>query len=188
MDFGFLRPFRRPTASERGVRLRRIFDESYESAWRVLRRAGVPPERLEDTVQQVFLVVAERLHDIRPGSERAFVYGVALGLARTQNRRRWREVLGDDSDMRVSTYPEPEAALDQKELAEACDRLIASLDPDAREVFILHEVEGLSGTEIGTILRIPVGTVSSRLRRARLKFREGIEALAGNRALRVSHA
>lgn len=60
------------------LRLRWIFDQTQTLAWTLLRRFGVPADRLEDCFQQVFLIASERLEDIRPGSERAFIYGVAI--------------------------------------------------------------------------------------------------------------
>lgn len=159
------------------LRFRRIFDDTHDLAWRLLRRFGVPAERVEDAVQQVFLITAERLDDIHLGSERAFVYGVALGVSRTLGRQRWREVLGDDADQRGAVQPAADALLDRKRLVEACDRILERLSTDLREVFVLHEIEGLSGAEIAKLMAIPPGTVSSRLRRARQLFRAEVEAL-----------
>lgn len=168
-------PPRARTAAQ-SLRLRRIFDDTHDLCWRLLRRFGVPPERVEDAVQQVFLITAERLDDILPGSERAFVYGVALGVSRTQARRRWREVLGDEPDLRGATQPGADALVDRKRLVEKCDRILDRLAPELREIFVLHEIEGLSGAEIARLVAIPPGTVSSRLRRARQLFRESVVA------------
>ncbi|MBN2195390.1 MAG: sigma-70 family RNA polymerase sigma factor [Polyangiaceae bacterium] len=163
--------------AQHALRLRRIFDDTHDLAWRLLRRFGVPPERVEDAVQQVFLITAERLDDILPGSERAFVYGVVLGVSRSIVRRGWREVLGDDSDLRSAGPTEAEALLDRKRLVEECDRILDRLAPELREVFVLHEIEGLSSAEVARLVGIPQGTVSSRLRRARQLFRTEVEAL-----------
>ncbi len=163
--------------AEQSLRLRRIFDENHSMTWRLLRRFGVASERVEDAVQQVFLITAERLDDIQSGSERAFVYGVAVGVSRTLRRRYRREVLGDEPDQHVGTDPAAESLLDRKRLVEQCDRILDALPPELREVFVLHEIEGLTTAEAARILEIPAGTVSSRLRRARQLFRSGVEAL-----------
>ncbi len=168
-------PTRARTAAQ-SLRLRRIFDDTHDLCWRLLRRFGVPPERVEDAVQQVFLITAERLDDIQTGSERAFVYGVALGVSRTLARRRWREVLGDEPDLRGATQLGADALVDRKRLVERCDRILDRLTPELREVFVLHEIEGLSGAEIARLVELPPGTVSSRLRRARQLFRESVVA------------
>lgn len=146
-------------------------------AWRLLRRFGVPPERVEDAVQQVYLITAERLDDIQVGSERAFVYGVAVGVSRTLLRRHRREVLGDEPDERDGSDPGADILVDRKRLVQECDRILELLAPELREVFVLHEIEGLTTAEAANVLEIPAGTVSSRLRRARQLFRSGVEAL-----------
>jgi RNA polymerase sigma-70 factor (ECF subfamily) len=59
-------------------RLARIFVNNYRLVWRLVRRLGIPLDSADDASQEVFLVAAERLHDIREKSERAFVFGIAL--------------------------------------------------------------------------------------------------------------
>ena len=155
----------------RKLRLRRIFEESHEQAWRVLKRLGVPEERLDDAVQQVFLITAERLDDIMPGRERAFVYGVALHHARNVRRRAWREVLGSEPDQWATAGPSPEVLVDRKRCAAVCNRVLQEMETPLREVFVLFEIEGLRMHEIAEVVGIPTGTVASRLRRARHVFR-----------------
>lgn len=157
--------------------MRWIFDQTQALAWTLLRRFGVPADRVEDCFQQVFLIASERLDDIRPGSERAFIYGVALRIARTHARSGWREIPADEIDVDAGPRPGADALLDQRRLVELCDRILATLTPDLREVFILHEIEGLSGVELAKLLKLPEGTVHSRLRRARLCVRAQVEAL-----------
>ena len=163
------------TADE-SLRLRRIFDETQHLAWRTLRRLGVPADRLDDAFQQVFLVTSERLADIELGCERGFVYGVALRVARSFTRR-GREVLGDEPDLRPGCHIDADALLDRRRLIELCDRILEQLGPEVREVFVLHELEGLSGSEVARLLKVPEGTVYSRLRRARIRVREEIQRL-----------
>src|SRR5690606_26689309 len=105
-----------------------------------------------------------------------FVYGVALRVARTFTRR-GREVLGDEPDLRPGCQIDADALLDRRRLIELCDRILEQLGPEVREVFVLHELEGLSGSEVARLLKIPEGTVYSRLRRARIRVREEIQRL-----------
>lgn len=163
--------------SEQSLRLRRIFDETHDLAWRMLRRFGVPADHLEDAFQQVFLIASERLDDIQSGKERSFVYGVALRIARSYMRSTWREVPEEQLDLRVALQPGADALLDRRRLVETCDLILDCLNPELREVFVLHEIEGLSGSELARLLEIPEGTVHSRLRRARVQVRAKVEAL-----------
>jgi len=162
-------------AAESALRLRRIFDETHDVSWRMLRRFGVSSAHLEDAFQQTYLIVSERLDDILPGRERSFVCGVALRIARSHGRRGWREVPEEEPDLRPSLQPEAEALLSQRRLVELCDQILDRLKPDLREVFVLHEIEGFSGVELASLLEIPEGTVHSRLRRARIQVRAAVE-------------
>jgi len=54
---------------------------------------------------------------------------------------------------------------------ELCDLALSKVDPVLAEVFVLYEIEGLSSPEIAALLEIPLGSVASRLRRAREQFR-----------------
>lgn len=162
---------------EQSLRLRRIFDDTQDIVWRLLRRFGIPSAKLEDSFQQVFLITAERLDDIRPGLERSFVYGVTLRIARSHLRANWRELPEEEPDLRDSMQPGADALLVRRRLVETCDQILSRLKPDLREVFILHEIEGLSGLELSRLLDIPEGTVHSRLRRARVLVRAEVESL-----------
>jgi RNA polymerase sigma-70 factor (ECF subfamily) len=168
-------------AAERALRLRRIFDETHDLAWRVLRRFGVPASRVEDAFQQVYLVISERLDDILSGRERSFVYGVAIRVARSHTRQFGRELLGDEPDLRVADQLGSDVLLDRQRLLDLCDTILSGLEPSIREVFVLYELEGLRGTEVAELLGIPEGTASSRLRRARIQVREAVEALGTTR-------
>jgi RNA polymerase sigma-70 factor (ECF subfamily) len=57
---------------------------------------------------------------------------------------------------------------------EICDRALAKVKDELAEVFVLHEIEGLSSPEIAALLEIPLGSVASRLRRAREQFRAAL--------------
>ena len=59
------------------------------------------------------------------------------------------------------------------------DRVLDQMDADLRTIFVLHEFEEMNMSEIADVLEIPRGTVASRLRRARLEFRERVIALQG---------
>jgi RNA polymerase sigma-70 factor (ECF subfamily) len=173
-------------AASRTARLERIIRNDYRFVWRLLRRLGVPTDAADDATQQVFLVVAERLEDIRESSERSFAFGTALRVARSAHRRQGRETGGDDSDLRESPLPDPEELSDQKRARDLLDRVLDALPADLRAVFVLCELEGLKSPEIAELMAVPLGTVASRLRRAREKFREPVDAsqqkLGGGRA------
>ena len=75
---------------------------------------------------------------------------------------------------------QPEQMLDQKRARELLDEVLGQMTLELRTVFVLYELEELSMTEIAATLRIPQGTVASRLRRARADFRDRVRALSGS--------
>jgi len=158
-------------------RLERIFEANNEFVWRLLRRLGLNRERAADMTQQAFLIAAERLDGIKLGSERAFLFGTALRLARTSSRMDRRWVLEEDLDLRTKTAPGVDELADQHRATELLDRVLATLPEELATVFILFELEGFSAPEVARFVRIPVGTVASRLRRAREMFRASVARL-----------
>jgi RNA polymerase sigma-70 factor (ECF subfamily) len=153
------------------IRLERMFRAHHELIWRTLRRLGLSADLAADTTQQAYLIAAERLGDIRAGSERAFLFSTAIGLARTNFRRSQRCQLQSDMDLHVDPGIRAEQVTNRCSAVELMDRVFAKTDPDLVTVFVLFELEGLSAPEIAQLVDIPVGTVASRLRRARATFR-----------------
>jgi RNA polymerase sigma-70 factor (ECF subfamily) len=164
------------------IRLERMFRAHHELIWRTLRRLGLSADLAADTTQQAYLIAAERLGDIRTGSERAFLFATAIGLARTNFRRSQRCQLQSDMDLHIDPSVRAEQVTNHCSAVELLDRVFAQTDPDLVTVFVLFELEGLSAPEISQLVDIPVGTVASRLRRARATFR------AAARRMELAHA
>jgi len=156
-----------PSEGDR-VRLERMFTDHHAAVWRALRRRGLPNDAAGDATQETFLLAAERLADIRAESERAFLIGTALRMAHSLGRKTVRWVLDDDMDQYLANG---RTAGETREDAQLCDAVMASVQPDLVEVFVLYELEGLTSPEIATLLELPLGSVASRLRRAREQFR-----------------
>lgn len=158
-------------------RLESMFHAHHEFIWRFLRRHRLSPEAAADLTQQTFLIAAERLSDIRVGSERAFLFGTALRLARANARTSRRFTLETDMDQRASGVQLADDRAAQQQSLEIADRVLAELSPSLLTVFVLFELEGVPMREIADLLRVPRGTVASRLRRAREAFRAGVARL-----------
>jgi len=150
------------------ARLQGMFDAHHNLVWRTLRRFGLDAQAAADVGQQAYLVAIERIADIWPGSERAFLVGTALRLARSQRRSSARVQLEAHLDELVSRQSLAESRALTLELL---DRILSQLDSNLVEVFVLFDVEGFSAPEISRALGIPTGTVASRVRRAREEFR-----------------
>ena len=154
--------------------IKTLFSTHYASVWRLLRRFGVSPSALDDAAQEVFWVAARRLADIEVGRERAFLYGVALRVAASELRGRKLSLplteLDDEATLVDCDQPTPEERLERRQARELLDCVLDRLPLELRTVFVLFELEGLQLGEIAVLERIPVGTASSRLRRARSEF------------------
>jgi RNA polymerase sigma-70 factor (ECF subfamily) len=158
-------------ADQASSRLEDMFRAHHELVWRTLRRLGLRPEQAADATQQAFLIATERLSDIRPGSERAFLFGTALRLARTTYRTVRRFQLEDDMDQLADSGSRQEELVDRRRAVALADRVLSQMEPSLLTVFVLFELEGLSTPEIAELVGVPLGTAASRLRRAREAFR-----------------
>jgi RNA polymerase sigma-70 factor (ECF subfamily) len=134
----------------------------------------VSPGGADDAAQHVFLVAAERLADIKLGSERSFLFGTALRVARSQSRTERRWVLEEDMDFRRSQASRTEDLVDQQRAIDLMGRILNGMELDLRTVFILSELEGMTMPEVAALVGIPVGTAASRLRRAREAFKAAV--------------
>jgi RNA polymerase sigma-70 factor (ECF subfamily) len=154
------------------ARLESMFKAHHTLVWRTFRRLGFDEDGATDGTQQVFLVAAERLSDIRESSERAFLFSTTLRMAKTLSRKKRRMELADDMDVHPDPSRTEQRAADHQSALELMDRVLSRMDRDLVMVFVLYEVEGLSTPELAALLEIPLGTAASRLRRAREAFRE----------------
>jgi RNA polymerase sigma-70 factor (ECF subfamily) len=144
----------------------------------------VPAQSADDVAQQVFLTFSERLTDVEPGRERAVLLSVCVRAASNERRRlsRVQETLVDEATLDGAPDARtPEGLLLRKRQRERLDTALATLPLDQRAVFVLFELEGLTLPEIAEGLEIPLGTATSRLRRARARFEAWIaEQREGN--------
>jgi RNA polymerase sigma-70 factor (ECF subfamily) len=158
-------------------RLAGLLQAHFRLVWRTLRRLGLHPHVADDAAQEVFLIIADRLEAIEVGKERAFVIGTAYRVAANVRRKeeRRRESAAPDVGSEPSSCPNPEELMERKQWRERLDVVLDGMPLDLRSVFVLFELEGLSSPEIANALSIPLGTVASRLRRARETFAEAAE-------------
>ena len=145
-------------------------------------------ERAEDLVQEVFIRVYRHLHRFdRSKKFSTWAYTIASNLAKNELRNRSRNPLvlfqaitknWQDEDRPLQFEDEttrPDDLYRKRHLRELVERATARLPEHHREVFVLRELEGKSYEEIAEITSCNLGTVKSRLNRARTSFAEIIE-------------
>jgi len=174
-----------PASELAGSRLSELLRAEYVRVWRTLRRLGVDVGCADDAAQEVFIVMSRRLGDVREGAERTFLLSCAVRIA-ANYRRSWRvkHEVADERALAAERDPRPSAEqlLDHKRLRQALDELLEGWPEDIRTAFVLFELEGLSVPEISQVTDTKLGTVASRLRRARELFQAGARRLRARAA------
>ncbi len=162
--------------------LERAAREHFQFLWRCLRRLGVQPDdAVDDAAQRVFEIAAKKRDQIVPGSERAFLFKTAVLVAAEERRRRRRGAREAYDEAALSnataSAPKPDEALEANLWRDRLDQVLGTLAPELRTVFVLFEFERASSPEIAEMLDLPLGTVASRLRRARAEFHAAAQRL-----------
>ncbi len=156
-------------------RVKIVVASHYGAVRRAMRRLGVDGADLDDVLQEIFLVFTRRMADVAPQAERNFLLEVGFRVVRTRQRAhaRRREELDENFDHLAplgASPSTPEDAMGQRERIELLDRLLSGMPVELREVLVLCDVEEATLEEAATILHLKVGTVGSRLSRARELF------------------
>lgn len=163
--------FKLNPADER--RLRQLVLDHFDFVWRTLQRVGVVEADLHDASQAVFSIVAAKISLISNGSEKSFIFGTSLRVAShaRRSRHRKREEPLEEAAGLLDTAPNPEEALEHHQALQKLAEILDGMEEPMRAVFILFELEQLSMAEIASLEQVPMGTVASRLRRAREHFK-----------------
>ncbi len=145
-----------------------IFDRHFRAVHRYLSRR-VGRELADDLASATFTVAFERRHRFRTDSDSAFPWllGIATNLLRNYRRAEQRALQAVARLGSTDAVFEPDGAGDDRDLAGA----LARLDAVQRDVLFLYAWADLSYQEIAQTLEVPVGTVRSRLSRARAQLR-----------------
>jgi RNA polymerase sigma-70 factor (ECF subfamily) len=134
----------------------------------------------EDVAQDSFLALYRHLHQVPAAAYRPWLYRVARNLCLDQLRRRkfklslFRDLAKDDDQPFVpsdSGSQRPDQVAETREANEAIEAAIQVLPAKFREAFLLCEVEGMSYEDAAAVMGCPVKTVSTRLFRARQRFK-----------------
>jgi RNA polymerase sigma factor (sigma-70 family) len=134
----------------------------------------------EDLTQETFVRVFRSLHSFQPGTFEGWLHRITTNLFLDQARRRQRirmDAMGEDAERYASgdQLGAPERAYEHGNLDLDVQRALDALPPEYRAAVVLCDIEGLSYEEIAVTLGIKLGTVRSRIHRARARLRVSLE-------------
>jgi len=156
--------------------VRRYQEPLYRLACNLLRH----PEDARDATQEALVAMLRSLRTFRGEARfRTWLYRLTTNVCLMQRRRhqaRTRLLSATPVEACDSPAADPESAVLARDMQAAVRECVRRMPPDFRAVVVLREVEGLSYEEIAEILRLPFGTVQSRLSRGRRWLREALLA------------
>ena len=175
-----------PDDRDRQRAFRALYEAQSAFVWRNLRRLGVTDADVEDKLQEVFVVAHRRWEEFvdRGHGPRAWLFQIVLRVASDARRHRRRHPVDPDGGVaqdRQSIDAPQTAALARRQALDLLDRGLQTIDMGRRAVLVLHEIEQMTAPEIARTLDLPLNTVYSRLRVARVELQEELRRLGGVR-------
>jgi RNA polymerase sigma-70 factor (ECF subfamily) len=178
----------------------RLFTEFQPLVYSVGLRVLGTHEDAEDVAQEVFTKVWKSYESFNHSSSlKTWIYRIAVNTCIDHRRKPWKKIdlqatviegLDDRDSTEASLVSEATAErnLLEKEKAATLSKAIGKLRPHLKDVFILKELEEKSYDEISSILGLSMGTISSRLNRARKALQESLQVLSGDPGLAAATA
>lgn len=167
--------------AEESTDFQAIYREHYATIWRFLVHLGVRKGDVPDVAHNVFLIAYRKLGEFEHRSTiRTWLCGIALRVGRDHMRSarvRLEVPTSDFTELDTQSADDSSEALRSKRQLALALKLLSGLPEEQREVFVLHELEQLTGSEIAELTGTPVNTVRSRLKRARDAFRSQLTEL-----------
>ncbi len=164
-----------------GELVRRYQERVYHTAYRLIGNA----EDAQDVAQETFINAYQSLDGFKGNASFfTWLYRIAVNTAISHKRKRRLALVRMDGGQNGQTASEPADAsetsrpghaLEQAEEESRVRRALDRLSPEHRAVLMLKEMEDQKYEEIAEVLNVPVGTVRSRLHRARMELREILE-------------
>ncbi|MFA6606828.1 MAG: sigma-70 family RNA polymerase sigma factor [Sphingomonas sp.] len=165
--------------SDEARRFREVMLPHLDAAYSLARYLTADPTAAEDIAQEAFLNAFRAFGSYQGGSAKAWLFAIVRNCWRDRARAAMARsrVLIDQAGLSegqaaaIDNYPDegetPEAALLRQQEVEGVRTVIAALPEPFREALVLREMEQMSYREIAAVTEVPIGTVMSRLARAR---------------------
>jgi len=142
-------------------------------------------DEAKDLTQDIFVTVFRQIGKLNDDDKfAAWLYQLALNHCRNRYKKLLRRgffsslpIDDPESGVSLSTGATPEKDLEREDTSRLVRRAIASLPPAEKEIVLLRDMQGMSYEEISEILGLPMGTVKSKLNRARLALKNRLKNL-----------
>lgn len=158
-----------------------LFNTYYKDVYRAAYYISRDPFDAEEIVQEAFIIAFKNIETLKDKDKfKQWICTIAINLAKRKFQNKKRELLMDETEkiipfaLEVLDHIPLEDHLAQDELKEYIREQIHHLNPQYKEVLYLFYFEQLSYQEIADLLDISIGTVKSRISRAKLKLKENI--------------
>ena len=141
----------------------------------------------QDATQEAFISAYRSMHSFRGGSFKGWLLRIVTNACYDELRRRKRrpttplEPLDDDDEEIESPHwiadpgETPEESTERQELSQAIQNCLEQLPDEFKAVVVLVDLQGVDYTEAASIMQTPLGTIKSRLARARLRLRDCLQ-------------
>lgn len=160
---------------------KKLYDAHFDFAYRTARRLGAPDGEVEDVVHEAFEIAFRKLDHFHDGLFSTWLFRIVANLVSARlRRRRVRDFFhGVWANEQEPSSASLEATVAARQALRQVAEVMRKLSAEKREVFALHELEGLSHEQIAGLVGCKVETVRTRLHYARKDF----EKLARSRGL-----
>jgi len=166
------------SGADRTARFEQTFLPHLDAAYNLARWLARNDQDAEEVVQEAYLRAFEAYESFRGQAAKAWLLAIVRNTSFSRLRRAM--TAGEAAEFDEEIHSPPAAASDPESLAlaEANSRLLTAalgaLPEEYREAFVMRELEEMSYKEIAAVTKVPIGTVMSRLARARERLRESI--------------
>ena len=157
-------------------------------------------DEAEDLAQEVFVQVFKAIDQFRGESKLStWIYRIAVNLCKNRTKYLSRRHAGEQDDIdamaervpmsaaraaTVGDVSRPDELVEGMQLEDIVKRAIQKLEPEFREALVLADVEDMPYEEIAQIMNVPVGTVKSRIHRARAQLKALVEKALGEKVVK----
>src|SRR6202142_2003048 len=146
-----------------------------DAAYRFARWLSGVPADADDVVQEAILRAFRGFDALRGSDVKAWLLTIVRNCHLTAVNRQQRRALvplpeehdAQDGPTMIATTPDPESTAIRRDEERTLDRLMSALSEEHREILVLREIEEMDYREIAAVTNVPIGTVMSRLARAR---------------------